>query len=210
MATALFQCISPDVAANMYRCLPVAPVMVIHYQSFSNLFSIVFSGDCGSMYWLCLDIAEKSPKTVSFVGIDERAMSSDDPYKLCLIGCVPQKSLRSKMQQEYLSILIEHFMTSVRQTAPLDDAWLRRICNQSVLGDDVDGSAEYCFQAVRRCEQYGRKINYRSMLDGYLGRTYGDGDWNTIVRVMAHLCYLSESANDRLGVRGVVSRLFRR
>lgn len=207
MATALFQCANQAIARNLERCLPVAPVQVINFQCFADLSCITFMGDCANMYWWCMGIAEQSPKTVAFIGIDERAMSGDDPYKLCIIGNLPRRGYRSKTHSDYFVFLVEAFMRTVTQTEPLDDEWLQRICSQCTIGNDNGSSANFAMLAVRNCECYGRKLNYMDMLDNYLGNMYSVGDSNTMVRVMAHLCYLKNVVDDRMsGVAGVIRR----
>lgn len=193
MATALFQCISEDVARNMERCLPVAPVEVTDFRTFGNLSCIVFTGDCGNMYWWCMDISSQSPRTVSFIGVDEDSCYADDPYKLAMLYNVPRMNiLRTEAQEHYYSDLVEKFMSAITHFE-FDDSQLARICSQCVLGQDENNSAGSCITKVKMCMSHGRQGNYRNLLSIDDEDSYSSVGQNTLVRVMAHICYLDKA-----------------
>lgn len=200
MSTALFQCVSDGIAHNLHHCMPVAPVPAtdIKYEAMGRLACYTFRGDCAKMYWWCMELAERGLRAISFIGVDEVATYADDPYKLTILGFMPMSmEKRTENEQYYFTGLIEKFMTAILRS-PIEDDWLQRIVKQCVLGQDWYESADFCYNAVRMCAKEGRQIDYRRLLASERGFSeFG----STLVRVMAHICYLHESDKPKNPVR---------
>lgn len=203
MATALFQCIDNGTAIITHSYLLR---QFSNVQHFDNLVAVVFDGDCGEVYWRCMRYAEGTDNKVAFIGIDETASYPSDPYEVFLLGSMPQyKSYRTDGQTYAFARLVEQFMNAVTSFELTEDQ-IEEICKQCVLGEDPDGSAFYCMNAVRVCGTQGRQCNYKNVLDSAHAWTYSCPTQNTMVRVMAHICYLGNAA--RTQRRGLFDRLF--
>lgn len=187
MATALFQCTSPDVARNMEHCLQVAPVSVLDFKSFGNLACIIFDGDCANMYWWCMDIAIQSPRTCAFIGIDEQKSYADDKYSLTILTGDPSSGAFQKCFVE----LIEKFTAALRDMSFTDEQ-LEQICNQCMIGEYYSADlVERVAAVVRVCASSGNAFSQKHLLGFQVSGEYRESAKRDMtIRVMAHICYL--------------------
>ena len=100
--------------------------------------------------------------------------------------------IRTDAQERYYSELVERFMSAILHFE-FDDSQLERICNQCVLGVDYSDSAGHCAAKVKVCMTQGRQCNYRNLLSIDDEHAYSSDGQNTLVRVMAHICYLDKA-----------------
>lgn len=201
MSTALFVCMSDNMAHSLQSELYTAPVHIYDSHALSNSLYVWFDGDCPEMYGYCLEKSLSSHGKISFIGIDEVRTKLLDQYSVIPLSKLPRmRNLRSDTQQKLLYILIEQFMRAC-VTFDIPDDWLRSVCQCSVIGVDTYDSAGHCFHAVRCCQECGKRMNYIAVCDPYSGSVYSVGDWNTMVRVMAHICYLADSFDNTVLLR---------
>lgn len=198
MSTALFQCFDPDIARNIERCLPTTPVLVTGFQTVGNMASVVFNGDCSSMYWWCMDVSNKFGSYVSFIGVDERSNKSSDKYRLAVLT----SGTPSSAEQGHLSELIERFMTAVLRMK-LTEQQLMHMFSQCVLGQFDDMTLDMCINRVRVCIAQGKKCDYKSILGGANDNWYVRG---IMVRFMAHICYLDDAVKSGAAKKGSTLR----
>lgn len=195
MATALFQCVDQPTAAQMQvLILSEPPCDDVKTWLFGKLFGISFRYDCVQIYHWGMNLVTRFQGRVAFIGIDERASVPDDKYKLMILDNMPaMPSLRNQTERSYFASLKRDFLKAIKKYEYSYEE-IHAICQACYLGVDQHDAVNYIARVIYHISNSNiRMINTNNLLDGPVTNNYSDGSHRTMIRCMAHFCYLGLS-----------------
>ena len=196
MATAMFQCISNEVAIKLSQGILANPPWLGGRTRVSGrlcwfIFSGEFDGSCKAVYEYFMNLVTNWPGYVAFIGIDETSNYQEDPYNLQIIDTIPQLPHQRDVEdnQSYMA-LQQDFLNVIVGTRYTYEEVLT-ICQRCYIGQDLMDSVKYCTTTIWQLSNASQLTqSLISLVSGPNAFTYSEDNSNTLVRCMAHFCYL--------------------
>lgn len=196
MATALFQCLGNDVAIRLAQSILANPPWIGGRTRVSGrlcwfIFSGGFDGSCKAVYEYFMGLVPNWKGYVAFIGIDETSNYQEDPYNLKVLDTIPQlPHQRDAVDNQSYMALQQDFLEVIVGTRWSYEEVLT-VCERCYLGQDMMDSVKYCTTTIWQLSN-AMQLTHQlvSLVSGPNAFTYSEDNSNTLVRCMAHFCYL--------------------
>lgn len=191
MAIATFQCDNEDFAIALgYIIKDNPPHRRVRVGVNERFVHLAFVDKCELVYYYCMELVTGCTGRAAFLGIDELALKPGDYYNLATLDTISlNRQKRSYETIKDFNKLRSDFLVAIKQSLYSYDEVLT-VCQRCVLGEDKFNSVKYCTDTIHYLSVLTNLVasNVVSALDCQM--CYSDGTFNTMVRCMAHYCYL--------------------
>lgn len=202
MSIAIFQCLGDGRIKKLATHLQADKnFRGCSFTQMSTILCVSFSGDCGQMYKRCMAVAEEFVEEVAFIGVDESSKYPADYYSLDALGQMARLvEYRTVKQDSCYNVLKYEFKKAIRGSHFTYEDFVN-IISHCYLGIDIVNSGvgyvANLFESMANVDMSDEDME-QLIEDETACELSAVGHW-TIIRVMAHVCYLCLSRFKKKG-----------